>query len=86
MNLLNWDPLALRDYNRLKRRLSPLKREQLEDRIDCLKEFPPSKWYELRNQQDGTITFRMETDQFAMVLGRFENGTVFITHIELRSK
>ena len=76
----------MRDYNNLKRRLSPLQREQLEDRIDCLKEWPPTKWYALRDQEDGTITFQLETDQFAKVLGRFEGGAVYITHVELRSK
>jgi len=83
---LRWDPQALADYNNLKRRLPPLKREQLEERIDSLKEFPPSKWYELRDQEDGIITFQLETDQFAKVLGRFEDGVVYITHVELRSK
>lgn len=86
MNGLNWDPRALRDYQSLKRRLPPLKKEQLDERINCLRDFPPSQWYELRNREDGTITFQLETDQFARVLGRFEDGAVYITHIELRSK
>jgi hypothetical protein len=86
LNSLKWDPRALADYNNLKRWLSPLKKEQLEERVDCLKGFPPSKWYELRNQEDGIITFQLETDQFARILGRFEDGVVYITHVELRSK
>ncbi len=83
---MSWEPKALADYNNLKRKLPPVKREQLEERIDCLKEWPPAKWYELRDQVDGTITFQMETDQFAMILGRFEDGVVYITHVELRTK
>lgn len=83
---MKWDPQALANYNNLKKRLSPLKRDQLDDRIDCLKEWPPSRWYELRNRKDGTISFQLETDQFAKVLGRFEEGVVYITHVELRLK
>lgn len=86
MNPLNWDRQALKDYNLLKKRLPPLQKEQLEDRIDCLKGWPPSKWYELRNQEDGTITFQLETDQFIRILGRFEAGEVYITHVHLRTK
>ncbi len=86
MNPLYWDPQALGDYNSPKRGLSPLKKDQLEERIDCLREWPPSRWYELRNQEDGVITFQMETDQFIRLLGRFEDGAVYITHVELRSK
>ena len=86
MNSLKWDPQALANYNNLKKRLSSLKRDQLDDRIDCLKEWPPSRWYELRNREDGTISFQLETDQFAKVLGRFEDGVVYITHVELRLK
>jgi hypothetical protein len=83
---LKWDPQALANYNNLKRRLSPVKKDQLEDRVDCLKEWPPSKWYELQDQEDGTISFQLETDQFAKILGRFEDGVVYITHVELRTK
>jgi hypothetical protein len=83
---LKWEPQALANYNSLKGRLSPLKREQLEDRIDCLKEWPPAKWYELRNREDGAISFQLETDQFVKILGRFENGAVYIMHVDLRSK
>jgi hypothetical protein len=86
LNPLKWDPQALADYHNLKRRLSPLRKQQLDERIDCLREFPPFKWYELRDREDGTITFQLETDQFARILGRFEDGTVYITHVELRSK
>jgi len=86
VNSLKWDPQALEHYHHLKRRLSPLKKEQLEERIDGLKEWPPAKWYELRNQDDGVVTFQMETDQFARILGVFEKGVVYITHVELKSK
>lgn len=74
------------NYNNLKRRLSPVKKDQLEDRVDSLKEWPPAKWFELRNQEDGIISFQLETDQFAKILGRFEDGVVYITHVELRTK
>jgi|HubBroStandDraft_2_1064218.scaffolds.fasta_scaffold553211_2 hypothetical protein len=80
------DPQALADYHNLKKRLSPLRKQQLDERIDCLREFPPFKWYKLRDREDGTITFQLETDQFARILGRFEDGEVYITHVELRSK
>jgi mRNA-degrading endonuclease RelE of RelBE toxin-antitoxin system len=83
---LKWDPQALAEYKNLRRRLPPLKKEQLDERIDSLRDFPPARWYELRNQEDGIITFQLETDQFARVLGRFEDGVVYITHVELRSK
>jgi hypothetical protein len=74
------------NYNNLKRRLSPVKKDQLEDRVDSLKEWPPANWFELRNQEDGIISFQLETDQFAKILGRFEDGVVYITHVELRTK
>lgn len=86
MNPLRWEPQALVNYNNLKRRLSPVKKDQLEDRVDSLKEWPPAKWFELRNQEDGIISFQLETDQFAKILGRFEDGVVYITHVELRTK
>jgi len=86
VNALNWDPQALADYQELKRRLPPLKKQQLDARIDCLRDFPPSRWYELRDREDGTVAFQLETDQFAKVLGRFEAGAVYITHVEVRSK
>jgi hypothetical protein len=86
LNPLKWDPIASANYQGLKRRLSPFRKEQLDERIDVLREWPPAKWFELRDREDGTITFQMETDQFAMILGRFEDGTVYITHFELRSK
>ncbi len=83
---MSWDPQALKVYRRLRSRLPPLKRDLLDDQINRLREFPPSKWYELRHQGDGTITFQLESNQFARILGRFEDGTVFITHVELRTK
>jgi hypothetical protein len=86
MNPLYWDPEALRDYRRLCGGLPSLRREQLEDRVDCLREWPPSKWYELRDREDGAIAFQLETDQFARILGCFEQGAVYITHVELRSR
>jgi hypothetical protein len=86
LNPLMWDPDALANYKSLIRRLPPLKKEQLDERIGVLKEWPPAKWFELRDRVDGTVTFQLETDQFAKVLGRFEDGVVYITHVELRTK
>ena len=86
MNPLKWAPDALADYKRLKGRLSALRREQLDERIDVLKEWPPVKWFDLRSREDGVVTFQLETDQFVRILGRFEDGVVYITHVVMRSK
>jgi len=86
LNPLKWAPEALVNYKSLRGRVSSLRREQLDERIDVLKEWPPSKWFDLRNHDDGIVTFQLETDQFAKILGRFENGVVYRTHVEIRSK
>lgn len=89
MSLLVWDPKALDNYKALmdpKKGLSLIQREQLGGRIDVLKGWPPAKWFDLRDQWDGTITFQMENDQFVEILGLYENGVVKITHLELKPK
>lgn len=89
MALLVWDRKALENYNFLidpKKGLPPIQRELLAKRIDALKGWPPSKWFDMRDQTDGTITFQMETDQFVEILGLYENGVVKITHLELKPR
>lgn len=89
MTTLVWDRVALNHYNALvdpKKGLPPLQREQLVKRIDALKGWPPSKWYDLRDRADGTIAFQIETDQFLEILGLYEDGVVKITHLELKPK
>lgn len=86
---LVWDPDALKTYRALtdpRRGLPPLRRAQLVERIDALGDWPPDAWYDLRDQRDGAITFRMETDQFLEILGLYEDGVVKITHMELKTK
>ncbi len=86
MNPIKWAPDALANYKSLKGRLSPWRREQLDERIDLLKGWPPAKWFDSRNHEDGIVTFQLESDQFARILGRYEDGVVYITHVEIRSK
>ena len=86
---LFWDPKAYETYNALmdpQKGLPFLQRVQLTERIDALRGWPPSKWYDLRNRTGGTITFQMETDQFLEILGLYENGAVKITHLTLKTK
>ena len=86
---LVWDPKALKNYRILmdpKKDLPPFRRELLDARINALRKWPPSKWFDLRSQRDGKVTFRLDSDQFASVLGVFEDGVVKITHMEVRAK
>ena len=89
MTSIVWDPQALKNFKTLmdpKKGLPTFRRELLTARIDALRKWPPSKWFDLRNQKDGRITFRLDSDQFASVLGVFEDGVVKITHVEVKTK
>lgn len=52
----------------------------------ALKNWPPDELFDLRGQADGVISFQMETDQFLVMSGVFENGVVKIGHLGIRSK
>jgi hypothetical protein len=89
MAALFWDRKALDNYKTLmdpEKGLAPLQREQLAGRVDALRDWPPARWFDLRDRSDGTITFQIENDQFLGILGLYENGVVKITHLELKPK
>ncbi len=87
-----WEPEAQKNYKKLmeedpkKGRLHLLQREQLKQRIDALRDWPPKKWFDLRSQADGYITFQTEGDQFVVISGGYEEGAVKITFFEIRKK
>jgi hypothetical protein len=90
INNILWEPEALRNFNSLtnpdpKIGLPFYQRQLLTNCITLLKEWPPEKWFDLRNQKDGLITFQLESDKFAEILGFYENGVVKITHVEIKN-
>jgi hypothetical protein len=90
MTEIIWDREALKNYNRLTdpapkegEALPFYQRQLLANCITLLKDWHPTKWFDLRNQ-DGFITFQLESDKFAEILGFYNNGVIKITHLEIK--
>ncbi len=58
--------------------LTKFQKDLLDQRIDALRWWPPKRWFDLRNQKDGTVTFQLENDQMAEIQGAFVDGVVHI--------
>jgi len=84
---LKWEKAAAENYREIMGKLPPYRQEQVDEWLDGLREWPPRKWYELR-EKDGVIRFHLDNDKFLKILGRFEEreGVAYITHFEWRSE
>lgn len=82
-----WDKEAKANYLSLmdtKMGLPLVKRQQIFDRLEALKNWPPKRWFALRKDEDGLMLFQMDSDQFLMVQGSYHEKKIKITKFELR--
>ncbi len=84
---VRWDKKAGENFKEIMGQLPLYRQEQVNRWLDLIREWPPNKWYQLR-EEGGFIGFRLDNDKFLKILGRFNEaeGVVWITHFEWKTK
>ena len=84
---IKWEKEAAENFKKIMKELPPYRQERLNDWLDVVREWPPKKWYQLRDE-GGFIAFRLDNEKFLKILGCFDEkaGVVCITHFEWRTR
>jgi hypothetical protein len=84
---IKWEKKAAGNFKAIMGELPLHRTEQVNEWLDLIRDWPPSKWYQLRDE-GGFIGFRLDNDKFLRILGRFNEteGVVWITHFERKMK
>ena len=86
MKEIKWTVEAAQAYKRIYDS-NPSLRKLIDLRLKTLAEWPPVKWFDLR-EKDGIIRFQTDTDQFLILTGRLEeeDREIWIYRFELRTE